>query len=159
MDWADDVLFLTDTQEQLETLGERACAGAQECGTGINNKTECRVFGPVRHCPDAIQIGPFSCGSLRSVCKYLGILIPPSLTGGPHQDARTEKGYKAVGQLNAIWANHKGIGLGEEIQLWMTYGWSTLGFGCELWPWGGLSLGRKGRVGHAQDTIRGQQQG
>lgn len=78
----------------------------------------------------------FSCGSLRSVCKYLGILIPPSLTGGPHQEARAEKGYKAVGKLNAIWANHKGIGLGEEIQLWMTYGWSTLGFGCELWPWG-----------------------
>ena len=47
-----------------------------------------------------------------------------------------QKEYKAVGKLNAIWANHKGIGFGEEIQLWMTYGWSTLGFGCELWPWG-----------------------
>ena len=88
LDWADDVLFLTDTQEQLETLGGRACSGAQECGTGINDKTECRVFGPVRHCPDTIQIGPFSCGGLRSVCKYLGILLPPSLTGGPHQEAR-----------------------------------------------------------------------
>ena len=41
LDWADDVLFLADSQRSLEQLGVRACSGATDCGTGINNKTEC----------------------------------------------------------------------------------------------------------------------
>ena len=71
----------------------------------------------------------------------LSLQIPgDSHTAVTHRGATSgstgSKRLQRSGTINAIWANHKGIGLGEEIQLWMTYGWSTLGFGCELWPWG-----------------------
>jgi hypothetical protein len=119
-------------------LGDIAIEATTDCGTGINDKTEVRVYGttPNEDRTDQIRIGPYTCKNLREPCPFLGIMYSNNMTGSCHHKIRQKKAVKASGRLNIAWAHNKGIPFWEEWQLWLAVGWSTLAYGSEIWPWG-----------------------
>ena len=101
IEFADDITLFADTKKEIEELGDIAIEATTDCGTGINDKTEVRVYGttPNEDRTDQIRIGPYTCKNLREPCPFLGIIFSNNMTGSCHHKIRQKKGGESVRQI------------------------------------------------------------
>ena len=154
--WSD---HFTESLPDMELVGQQCFAFVSDLALSMNDKTSVRVFGPVtgnlgqqlrrrREGGDAprsdqCKFGPFGCKNLRADFSLLGVWLTQNLYGACHFRFRYKKCLKAIGKLNRIWCNHPGMTLKEEWQLWNMFGWSTLTYASEIWPFQSFAWAEK----------------
>jgi hypothetical protein len=129
LQYADDIVLLTNSEEELQMLMERLDRTGKKYGMQINTgKTKVMTTTETK-CTIRIdqeeleQVDRFT---------YLGSTINEDSDCGIEIRVRLAKGYAVATDLKKIWKSHD-ITNTTKIKLWRTLVWPVAIYGCESW--------------------------
>ena len=127
--YADDIVLLTSSEEELQTMVERLDRSGRKYGLQINREktkvmtttdTVCQVRINQEHLE---QVDTYT---------YLGSVMAGDGDCGSEIRTRLAKGYAVATGLQKIWKSHD-ITTETKIKLWRALVWPVALYGCESW--------------------------
>jgi hypothetical protein len=129
LQYADDIVLLTNSEEELQLLIERLNRVGKKYGKQINTGKTKVMTTTATQCKIKINQE-----ELEQVDKYtyLGSTIDEDSDCGTEIRARLAKGYAIATDLKRIWKSHD-LTTATKIKLWKTLVWPVAIYGCESW--------------------------
>ena len=130
LDYADDIVMMSKTIEELQTIFDTLEENGRRVGLKINvNKTE--VMKTEEALAGNIYLGNRVINEVNSF-KYLGTMIRNDGSLEDEFAERLKKGHQTMGRLSKIWRSNR-LSTHTKIKLYMSLVRSVLTYGNESW--------------------------